>query len=339
MTKQSLSPTALFPSTGHIPQPLIVNPSPPAARLGGGGRPGGGVVVSPPGSARADARLVYRPQACLPAAAAQARTARQPAVGPSAALTRSSRRRAGPWSAEAAAAAAGEGVTAAATAAAGGGVTAAAAGQVRPGKGRRRGGAGLRPGPRLSAPSRLRSSGRWRGRQRASPGEGGGRAEDSSLSRLTCLESPHPPLPNHPFRSNSRLRTRSCGPDRRRDHCSLAPARAPVPSAATAAAAASSAAPRRRAHDRVAPPPPLRSPRPAGSAAATAAARRAATETRMSLGRNCGEGWRAGEGPPQMTSLPYPASFSAAAAAAAAAAVALRPGAPGRSRRERPGSG
>jgi hypothetical protein len=108
---------------------------------------------------------------------------RPPALGPSAALTRRSRGQAGPWSAEAAATAAGE-------------VTkwGGHRGGDRPGRGRRRrGGAGLRPGPRLSAPSRLRSSGRWSGRQRAGPGGGGGRAEDSSLSRPTCQASPLPP--------------------------------------------------------------------------------------------------------------------------------------------------
>lgn len=129
------------------------------------------------------------------------------------------------------------------------GVTAAAAGQVRPGRGRRRGGAGLRPGPRLSAPSRLRSSGRWSGRRRAGPGGGGGRAEDSSLTHPTCLSAPPPPLPNHRLPSCRCRSTRSCGPGQCGDHSSLAPARAPAPSAAAAAAAASSASPRRRAHD------------------------------------------------------------------------------------------
>lgn len=125
--------------------------------------------------------------------------------------------------------------------------------------------------------------------------------------------APPPPLPDHPFRRCSRPSTRSCGPGRRRDHCSLAPARAPARSAA-AAAAASSASPRRRVHDGAVLPLPDSSVRPAPRARRPLQLRRggAAGETRMSLGRNCGEGRQAGEGQPQMTSLPYPASLAAA---------------------------
>lgn len=274
--------------------------------------------MSPPGSAWADARLVYRPQAQAWPPPPPRRPARPPALGPSVALTRSSRGRAGPWSAKAAAATApGEG--------AGRGSPRRLPARSGRGRGRRRGGAGLRPGPRLSAPSRLRSSGRWSGRRRAGPGGGGGRAEDSSLSRPTCLAPPPPPLPNHPFRRCSRPSTRSCGPGRRRDHCSLAPARAPAPSAA----AALSASPRRRAHEGAVRPLPDSSVRPAQRARRPLQLRRggAAAETRMSLGRNCGEGQQAGEGQPQMTSLPYPATLAAA------------PSAQGRGRREHPNPG
>ncbi|XP_007466114.1 PREDICTED: proline-rich protein 2-like [Lipotes vexillifer] len=107
---------------------------------------------------------------------------------------------------------------------------------------------------------------------------------------------PPPPQPPVPELQPPELPKR-CGPGRHRDHSSLAPARAPALSAAAAAAAAaSSASPRRRAH-------PQLPPRRGG----------AAGETRMSLGRNCSAGQRAGEGRTQMTSLSYPASLAAIA--------------------------
>lgn len=210
------------------------------------------------------------------------------------------------------------------------GVTAAAAGQVRLGRGRRRGGAGLRPGPRLSAPSRLRSSGRWSGRRRAGPEGGGGRAKDSSLSRPTCLGAPPPPLPSHPFRRCSRPSTRSCGPGRRRDHCSLAPARAPAPSAA--ATAASSASPRRRAHEGAVLPLPDSSvsPAPPGSAAATAAARRSSWRDPDVVGQELRRGQAGGGGAAadDITALPCSSSRSPLAARA-----------PGEGRRKHPNTG
>lgn len=101
------------PAPASLPPPSwSVNPSLPAARLREGGRPGGGVVASPPGSARADARLVYRPQAPGLVATSVVQAPRRPPARPRPdfTLTRSSRGQAGPWSAEAAAAtAAGEG--------------------------------------------------------------------------------------------------------------------------------------------------------------------------------------------------------------------------------------
>lgn len=179
------------PASRPPPPSLSVNPLRPAARLRGGGRARGW-------SCRVSSReRPGRRPACLQApgpglaatAAAQARAARPPACP-------RPERRAYPEQPRAGRSLVGQG--SGGDGGRGGGwkgVTAAAAGQVRPGRGLRRGGAGLRPGPRLSAPSRLRSSGRWSGRRRAGPGGGGGRAEDSSLSRPTCLAPPHPPSP------------------------------------------------------------------------------------------------------------------------------------------------
>lgn len=53
------------PHTPRLRPRRVLTPRHPA-RARGGGRPGGGVVASPPGIARADARLVYRPQAWPP---------------------------------------------------------------------------------------------------------------------------------------------------------------------------------------------------------------------------------------------------------------------------------
>lgn len=100
------------PAPASSPTPSrSVNPSPPAARLRGGGRARGR-------SCRVSSReRPGRRPACLQAPGprpgrrrGRAGPRRPPALGPSFALTRSSRGRAGPWSAEAAAArAAGEG--------------------------------------------------------------------------------------------------------------------------------------------------------------------------------------------------------------------------------------
>lgn len=175
------------PPPRHRPRGALT-PSRPSPGSGEEAGPGGGVVASPPGSAQADAWLVYRPQApgLAATAAAQARAGRPPSAHAS--------RLPG----------------------------AAAGGQVpgrprrrrrrRPGRGRERGHHGCgRPGqagegadegrsraasgPQLSAPSRLRSSRRWNRRRTAGPGGEGGRAKDSLLSRPTCLEPPHPPSP------------------------------------------------------------------------------------------------------------------------------------------------
>jgi hypothetical protein len=127
---------------------------------------------------------------------------------------------------------------------------------------------------------------------------------------------PPPPSPTTRWGAAAVGAPPSCGPGRCRDHCSLAPARAPVPSAA---AAASSAPPRRRAHDGAAlplphpwPAPPRPAPpRPAGSAAATAAARRSSWRDPDVVGQELRREPATGEGRPRMTSLPYPASFAA----------------------------
>ena len=216
-----------------------------------------------------------------------------PAVGPSVALTRSSRGRASPWSAEAAAAtAAGEG--------AGGGSP-----RRRPARsGRGGGGGGEEPGCVRAPGSR-----RPRGSDHPGVGAGGGervREEEEPKShsfRAPPAWRPPPPLPNHRFPSCSRRSTRSCKPGGRRDHSSLPPARAPAPSAATAAAAATSASPRRRALDGAVLPFPHASdcpapPHPSPSAQPSLQMRRggAAGETRMSLGRNRSAGRPAGGG-------------------------------------------
>lgn len=159
-------------------------------RAPGGGRPGGGVVASPPGSARANARLVYRPQAWPPP--------RRPARPPS------PERRAYPEQPRA-----------------GGSLD-------RPGRRRRRrpgsgvprrqrpgpGEGGEEPGPQLSEPSRLRSSGRRSGRQRVGPAGGGGGAEDSSLAAPPAWAPLPPPQPPDP-----ELRTRPARRPRRSGSC------------------------------------------------------------------------------------------------------------------------
>ncbi|XP_046935710.1 gametogenetin-like [Lynx rufus] len=293
------------PPCRHRPRGALTPRRPPPG-FGKEAGPGGGVVVSPPGSARADARLVYRPQAQAwppPPPRRPAPSARPPSAQAS--------RLPG----------------------------AAAGGQV-PGRPRqrrrRRPGRGLEGGHRGGRRPGQAGEGAEEGRSRAASGppalgalatqiiralereaESGSRRRRRKSQRFIAFAphlpgAPPPPLPNHPFWRCSRPSTRSCGPGRRRDHCSLAPARAPVPSAA--ATAASSASPRRRAHDGAVRPLPDSSVSPAPAAQRPLQLRRggAAGETRMSLGRNCGEGRQAGEGRPQMTSLPYPASLAAA---------------------------
>lgn len=277
--------------------PPNTSPPPPRRRPGGAltprrpppGRgeeagPGGGVVASPPGSARADARLVYRPQA----------QAWPPPRRPAPPARPRPERSAYPEQQRAGRSLVGRGGDGDGGRGGGGkGVTAAAAGQVRPGRGWRRGGAGLRPGPRLSASSRFRSSGRWSGRRRAGPRGGGGRAEDSSLSRPTCLAPPHPPSPT------TRSRT----------------AAARAPEAAVRAGVETTAPSLPRALPPLAPPPPrarpragalttapccpsplLRPPSPAGSAAATAAARRSSWRDPDVVGQELRRGLARGGG-------------------------------------------
>lgn len=264
--------------------------------------------MSPPGSARANARLVYRPQAQAWPPPPPRRPA-PPARPPSARASR---------------------------------LPGAAAGGQVPGRPRqrrrRRPGRGLEGGHRGGRRPGQAGKGAEEGRSGAASGppalgalaaqfiralereaESGSRRRRRKSRRFIAFAphlpgAPPPPLPDHPFRRGSRPSTQSCGPGRRRDHCSLAPARAPARSAA-AAAAASSASPRRRVHDGAVLPLPDSSAHPAPRARRPLQLRRggAAGETRMSLGRNCGEGRQAGEGQPQMTSLPYPASLAAAA--------------------------
>ncbi|XP_055394990.1 translation initiation factor IF-2-like [Bubalus kerabau] len=66
------------PPPRHRPRGALTPRRPPPGS-GEEAGPGGGVVASPPGSARADARLVYRPQAPGLATAAQAHAALPPA--------------------------------------------------------------------------------------------------------------------------------------------------------------------------------------------------------------------------------------------------------------------
>lgn len=197
-------------------------------RAPGGGRPGGGVVASPPGSARANARLVYRPQAWPP-------PPRRPARPPS------PERRAYPEQPRA-----------------GGSLD-------QPGRRRRRQrpGSGVPrrqqsgPGEGGEEPGWVRAPSSRSPRGSDHPGVGaGGRergpreAEEAPRTHRLPPHLPGPPSPrpSHPIPS--------CGPGRRGDHGVLAPARAPAPRAA-----ASSAAPRTRALDGAAPPPA--GPRPA----------------------------------------------------------------------------
>lgn len=190
------------------------------------------------------------------------------------------------------------------------GVTTAAAGQVRQGRGRTRGGAGLRPGPRLSAPSRLRlrSSRLWSGRRRAGPEGGGGRTEDSLLSRPTCLEPPHPPSPTTRSRAAAarapeaarRAGAETTAPSLPRALPPLAAPPPPLPQARPRAGALTTAP------CRPSPTPPPAPPSPAGLAAATAAARRSSWRDPDVVGQELRRG-PAGEGRPQMTPLPCPA--------------------------------
>ncbi|XP_020940715.1 basic proline-rich protein-like [Sus scrofa] len=240
------------PPARHRPRRTLTPRSPPPGS-GEEAGPGGGVVASPPGSARADARLVYRP--APPARPRPQRRAypEQPRAGRSLVGRGCGGRGGG-----------------------GKGVTAAAAGQVRPGRGRRRGGAGLRPGPRLSAPSRLRSSGRWSGRRRAGPGGGGGRAEDSSLTHPTCLSAPPPPSPTTGCRAAAagapeaagRASAETTAPSLPRALPPLAPPPPPPPPARPRAGALTTVP------YYPSPTPPPATLRPVGSEAPTAAARR-----------------------------------------------------------------
>lgn len=132
--------------TRPAPAPPRVNPSPPGA--GSGRRPPRGWSCRVSSRDRPGRRPACLQALGLAAAATQARPPARPFPRPRAALTRSSRGRAGPsvgWG--------------------GGGDCGRARGPATAaGPGRRRGGAGLGPGPRLSEPSRLRSSGRRSGR-------------------------------------------------------------------------------------------------------------------------------------------------------------------------------
>ena len=301
------------PAPASPPPPSrSVNPSPPAARLRGGGRARGW-------SCRVSSReRPGRRPACLQApglvAAAQARAARPPSA-------QASRL---PGAAE--------------------------GGQV-PGpprrRRRRRPGRGREEGHRGGGRPGQAGEGAEEGRSRAASGppalgalaaqiiralereaESGSRRKTRKSRRFIAFaphlpDAPHPPSPTTGSRAAAarapeaagRAGSETTAPSLPRALPSLAPPPPPPPPRARPRAGALTSA--LCCPSPTPPPAPPRPapPRPVPSAQPQLQPRRggAAGETRMSLGRNCSAGRRAGEGRTQMTSLSYPACLAAIA--------------------------